>query len=184
MIRDETARFTNKANNSTRTTNPYVPSHHMQHVFRHEKTSPSAVPETVLQEPTPGVVDMLDITRNTLRGYRTDEALASFFFNKILIPVGWFSFLPNFFSMSPDHGGFKKTLFSTALFVLANQTRDPDLMNRAWHCYGSALISLNQALGNEQLRLSDEVLYTILMFNVIDVVQPQEDKLVTASANR
>ncbi len=103
-----------------------------------------------------------------LRKLSNQEILIGHFFDQVLIPVGWYTHLPQLYQRSPDTGPLRLTIRAASFFLAANQSHDDQIRREARVAYGMGLNALNASISNSQQQLQDETLCAILILNVLD----------------
>jgi hypothetical protein len=97
-----------------------------------------------------------------------DTALTQFFFDQILMPVGWYSHLPQLHYQAPPDSCIRVTISAASLFVAANQSNDAGMLQKARRTYGAALQAVNGSIAHPERCLEDETLACVLLLHVLD----------------
>ncbi|KAF5604218.1 transcription factor C6 [Fusarium pseudocircinatum] len=97
-----------------------------------------------------------------------DTALTQFFFDQILMPVGWYSHLPQLHYQAPPDSCLRVTISAASLFVAANQFHDAGMLQKARRTYGAALQAINGSIAHPDKCLEDETLACVLLLHVLD----------------
>ena len=102
-----------------------------------------------------------------------ETVLTCYFFDQVLMPVGWYRHLPETYQNSPSGHCLRLTVTAAAMFLASHQLNDKQLLQSARRVYSSALQKVNQTLAHPERRLEDETLCAILILNVIDDINGQ-----------
>ena len=102
-----------------------------------------------------------------------ETILTCYFFDQVLMPSGWHSYLPQLYSRSPQTGCLRLTVAAASLYLAANQTKDDSLALQAGSIYDSVLQTTNAAIDHSQQRLQDETLCSVLILNILDSITGQ-----------
>ena len=94
--------------------------------------------------------------------------LTEHFFDQILLPVGWYSYLPQLYQRTPANACLKVTITAASMFLAANQQHNFSILHKARLVYASALQAVNKTLNHPERCLDDETLSSILILNVLD----------------
>ncbi|RBR03947.1 hypothetical protein FVER53590_28828 [Fusarium verticillioides] len=97
-----------------------------------------------------------------------DTALTQFFFDQVLMPVGWYSHLPQLHYQAPPDSCIRVTISAASLFVAANQSHDAGMLQKARRTYGAALQAINSSIAHPERCLEDETLACVLLLHVLD----------------
>lgn len=97
-----------------------------------------------------------------------EAAITQYFFDQAMMPVGWYSFLPELYRNAPPESCMALTIHTASLFLASNQFNNLDMLQYARKKYGATLQVLNRNLAHEEKCLEDETFASILLLNVLD----------------
>jgi hypothetical protein len=103
-----------------------------------------------------------------------EDVLAQYFFDQMIMSVGWYSYLPQIYHRSKSNSCINATIAAASSFLAANQLQEPSMLHRAMQQYGIALQAVNVAIAHPERSLEDQTLFSILLLNVLDDLTGQK----------